>query len=363
MDNEIIKGLREIQKKFPGKTLAESYLKSRLFTYKNLARDYPTIWKYVFAKRYILPNYRQADYVSQEACDYLLLDSFFGYLEHRMDLKDHVLAHCMNNFIAAMNYGRPTFFLERELGEPLLRTKLPMDYTGSDIHWRWPAMRVYIPKGLVCLVRNGQPNNVMFLDIAYVPKGKLMRIPEAINKELQTSPFTGRIPMLDSEFEGMSVTTFLDFDCPESVVGYAASSKLETQSIKEIMDQTHYELASGTKSDELDTNFQDRILALAINILIFLSSMPIEYESAAIRKARLEGKHLQTGLFPAKFVGQCQIRATKKADAHIANIPTGKTTASHWAAGHWKRQPIGPGRKDRKLIWILSYATGEYRKV
>src|SRR5271166_5176082 len=97
-----------------------------------------------------------------------------------------------------------------------------------------------------------------------------------------------------------------------------------------------------------------------INKKIRESMERLQYEPAAIRKAKMEGKHMITGLFPAKFVGQQQIRATKK-PTHVASLPTGKHTAAHWAAGHWKRQPYGPGRTERKLIWILSYPTGEYR--
>lgn len=38
--------------------------------------------------------------------------------------------------------------------------------------------------------------------------------------------------------------------------------------------------------------------------------------------------------------------------------PTGRTTAPHWVRGHWKRQPCGPGGKDRKNVLIAPYLTG-----
>ena len=31
---------------------------------------------------------------------------------------------------------------------------------------------------------------------------------------------------------------------------------------------------------------------------------------------------------------------------------TGRTVAAHWRRGHWRRQPFGPGRAERKLIRI-----------
>jgi hypothetical protein len=361
MEPSITKLMEVIRKKYPARTFVESYIKRCKNTYKNLTKDFPILWKYVFSKRYILPNYRQPDYSSQEACDYLLIDSFFAYLMRDISLNDHVSAHCINNFVAAMNYNRPTFYLERELGEPLVRTKLPLDYYASDINWRFPAFRVYLPSNLLTITREGEPSGAMFLDIAYVPKHKQMPLPKGISEEINASfPSSGQIPMLNSNYEGMAVTTFLDFNSPYGLIGYAASTMLEQQSIRNLMEQMHDELDSPVKSDELDIDFQYKILALAINILLFLSSVPSEYEPKeleVIRKPRLEGKSIMSGLYPARFVGQSQLRPTNK-PSHIASASTGKHLAAHWAAGHWKRQPYGPKLAERKLIWISPYHTG-----
>jgi hypothetical protein len=347
------------------KSFTQRYIDSARDTYKRLPEEHPVLWKMVTGKRYILPNFRQADYVSQEACDWLLIDSFFGYLNGVLSMDDHVSCHCTNNMIVALHYNRPTFFLERELGEPLLRTTLPLDYYASDINWRWPAFRIYLPKGLLTLKRGKDIASAMFLDIAYMPKGPGKSIPEAINNELNSLPriFLGKLPYIISMFEGFSVTTFLDFESITSAVGYSASAMLEQNKLREVIEQIHKDkLASPFKTDEADDVFINKMLGLAINILLFLSSVPMEYEKEeALRKAKLEGKKLIPGLFPAKFVGKAQLRPTAGKSSHIADI-TGKHTASHWAAGHWKRQPFGPGRTERKLIWIVSYPTGEYRK-
>jgi hypothetical protein len=340
---------------------SEKYIESRRAYYKDMEKSLPIFWKYIFAKRYILPHYRQADYVKQEACDYLGIDTFFGYLSEELQVKDHVSAHAMNNFVAALRYNRPTFYLERELGFPLMRTKLPLDYYASDLQWRFPAFRVYLPYNLLTITREGVPSSVMFLDICHVPKGEQNHIPMDLDRELERviGPTKGQIPMLRSDYEGMSVSCVLDFDSPLSVVAYAASCMLEEQSIRQLIVESHKALDTPFKSDDLDVEFLNRLLALALNILLFLSSVPIEYESdKAIRKAKMEGKHLVTGLFPAKFIGQSQLRATSQ-PSHVASVPSsGKHLAAHWRAGHWKRQPYGAGRKERKLIWIVSYHAG-----
>src|SRR5271166_5813468 len=306
---DVLVNMKSLLGKFPGDTIAEAYINSRKSYYKKVDKLFPVLWKAVFSKRYILPSYRQPDYVKQEACDYLLLDSFFGYLSAEIPIKDHVSAHTMNNFVQSLHYDRPTFYLERELGEPLLRTKLPLDYYAGDINWRWPAFRVYLPTNLLTITRDGLPSSVMFLDICYVPRGIKAEIPKAINDELTKvmGHTKGQIPLLSSEYEGMACTCILDFDSPLSIIAYAASCKLERNAIKDIMKETHTELASPFKTDELDVAFMNKMLALSINILIFLSSVPLEYEQKeVIRKPKMEGKRLITGLYPARFIGQSQ---------------------------------------------------------
>jgi hypothetical protein len=39
-------------------------------------------------------------------------------------------------------------YLERELGELLVRTEIPADFSADDIRWRWPEMRIVLPKGI-----------------------------------------------------------------------------------------------------------------------------------------------------------------------------------------------------------------------
>jgi hypothetical protein len=38
--------------------------------------------------------------------------------------------------------------LDLDLGEMLLRTDLPPDFTTDDIRWPWPGLRIMLPKEL-----------------------------------------------------------------------------------------------------------------------------------------------------------------------------------------------------------------------
>lgn len=41
-----------------------------------------------------------------------------------------------------------------------------------------------------------------------------------------------------------------------------------------------------------------------------------------------------------------------KNHTHNPSEPTGRHVTTHWRRGHWRRQPHGPGRTERKLIFI-----------
>jgi hypothetical protein len=131
------------------------------------------------------------------------------------------------------------------------------------------------------------------------------------------------------------------------------------QYLKGITDVLHSEW----ERDELDSVFLNKMELLGLQTLLFLSAYPLEYDTkeAVIRKPRLEGKHHIPGLYPAKFVGQSQIRPQSKwhsvASAH-GGEPNYRLSA-HWRRGHWKRQWFGPKHGQQKLIWIHPYKAGQ----
>jgi hypothetical protein len=121
---------------------------------------------------------------------------------------------------------------------------------------------------------------------------------------------------------------------------------------------------TGSVMDESDDAFLARIEHLALNVLLFMSSVPLEYDpepAGQIRKLVIVNDRVIPSLFPAKFVGSSQYRPSKTTTLH-ATQQTGRHLAQHWAAGHWKRQPHGPHWAERKLIWIEPYQTGAQAK-
>ena len=81
---------------------------------------------------------------------------------------------------------------------------------------------------------------------------------------------------------------------------------------------------------------------LAINILLILSSMPVEYVPLMIeRKARTEGKRTIPALIKAKFVGDHLLRAKREGHVHGEIPVTGRKLPAHWRSGAWRHQPHG----------------------
>jgi hypothetical protein len=118
------------------------------------------------------------------------------------------------------------------------------------------------------------------------------------------------------------------------------------------------DLSTPFAQDDIDKGLLNRLEHLVLNVLLFLSATPLEYEAEhVIRKARLEGAHrLVPGLLAARFVGQSQMRPVR-AEARTAAVPTGRTVAGHWVCGAWRRVPYGPKASFRRLQWIEPYRT------
>lgn len=324
----------------------------------------PVTWNAFMGKKWILPQYRQEFYYGQELINFLTLEFMIGWCLGRYgyDLrKDEILN---TKYVAAcksLEYQRPTYWLESELGKPLLETTLPDDFMLEDIHWRFPAMRIYLPKGLLTIQRENVECSLMYMDITRAEQDERMTLPGEIAMELKSKLEDAWVPtLLAKDHVSMAVTGVIDLDCPESGVGYAATTPITATQIKKVYDPNVFTpIASETVSDSIDNAFTYRMLRLAINILLLMGSYPLEYDpQEVIRAAKQEGKRTIPALLRAKFVGQSLLRPHKK-----QVTTTGETREieilPHWVKGHWRRVAYGPKQSFRRLQWIGMYSVGE----
>ena len=111
-----------------------------------------------------------------------------------------------------------------------------------------------------------------------------------------------------------------------------------------------------------EEEFLRQIKRFVFNALLFTGQMPVEYEPGEIiRPMREKGGRIRSEIRKARFLGKELYRPQTRTDTGHGHEPTGRKLPGHWRAGHWKRQPFGQGRLQRKLIWIQLYKTSMLR--
>jgi hypothetical protein len=317
----------------------------------SLAKRFPVAWGRIAKKRYVLPQYRQADYYDQ---DFLNLQSI-DYFTTRYKLGDRCNPNDVVNqtgfalMCKALEHDRPTFYLERELGELLARTEIPDDFSADDIHWRWPQMRILLPKGLLSVVREGHPRNMMFVDIGYTQGREEIWPPQDCTDEMaRIFNRTASVQFNDSSF---CLMTFASLDGGITYGGCQPIEKLKLSAIRSLWNTE----ATPLPIDQEDEVLIARLDQIILNILLYLSHLPVEYQSTEIRKPKRDGKRMIPGLYAARFIGDLQVRS--KPIPRDSTEPTGRHLPGHWRSGHWRRQAHGVGRSQRRLVWIMPYKT------
>jgi hypothetical protein len=364
--------IAEARKEFLDKTIEEArqgdgkiskeYLRISETSYRKWQKKMPELWKALMIRRYILPQYRQSDYFHQETCDYLMLDFLMEFTQGRLYRgPDEVLNTQYVSLVRAIEYGRPTFYLEKEFAPVLMKSPLPDDYDIGDIKWRFPSFRVYLPKGFLTIKRKGEDCSMMYLDIVKVDKDYDYQLSNTMKKEIRNLWGDFRLPPFRNIYNGMGVSGNLDFDCPESSLAYAGTTPIDATTVAKVFSITSgHPLITTMKSDELDNEFTNRMIAVALKILMFLSSFEIVPDPIedTIRKPKMEGDRQITGLYRAKFVGQSALKLTESGARASGIMGTGRIVAPHWVSGHWQRICHGPKHSLRKLVWIGIYHTG-----
>ena len=321
---------------------------------RDVTRKCPLTARAMLARKFSLPNYRQADYFNQDEINQISLMMLMLPVLPNF-VSDDVVQSQLLNIFQALRHDRPTLFLERELGEILVKTEIPGFVETSDIHFPFPSIRIMLPKGLIGI--EAQNRSLMFMDIGHLPANTDVGCPIDVARELDAYGKNGvwRLSRMSFTYPDhcLAVSAQLDHGL--------ASSYAVTKPLKGTLE------AFKTFSGKLKTDYpndvdDERLLAgmqkLALNILLILSSMPLEYEPLTIeRKARAEGKRIIASLARAKWVGDALLRAKRHGHVHGEMPELGRKLSAHWRSGHWRHQPHGVGRALRRLIYVLPYRT------
>lgn len=338
-------------------------------------KECPISYDRICGRKYHVPNYRQGDYYNQDLINHLWISQLIAYGSGLYGFKDEVSNTAYASFSQLIAHYKPTYFLEKELGDAFVRTKLPLDMIVDDIEWKHEAMRIMLPKGCLTIEREGQPRNMLYLDIARVSSMQELMVPVELRLELNAFvkkfvPYEARAavgPHPFSElcgsytYDGYIIVGHLDYHeiSEMAYVVYAVIKPWGEISLKDLFDITD-KLQSGFGRDNVDDRFLLQMEQLGLTILLYMGATPIEYESEILRKKQIIGKRQIPELAAAKFVGSSQVRArTAPAAVSLTHFkPTGRTLPPHAVAGHWKRVVYGPKGSLRKLAFIHPYLTG-----
>lgn len=342
---------------------------------KLVAKQAPLTHRMFFGRRYILPNYRQSDYTPQHFENWIAFDRLCTYAAGAAPQHDEPWKICLGNMVASLSYNRPTLFLEKELGEALNRTDILENLQTGDIRWRWPAFRVYLPKGLVPIHREAdtdEPRWATYFDVTeIIGSEKGISCPLPIAREIDAfvannikQAFGRNLHIMQRanflfKEHGVSVGTALNrSDHPDIVQTiYAQLKPWGLISITKYIDITE-DLKGGFRQDEADRHFLKRLEHLVLNVMLFMSSQPEDYEPLQVlRSASPNPNKPQGELVKAHFVGDTYARAVAASPKPHLVQPTGRHLAAHWVSGHWRRVVHGPGRIGRRLQWIQPYQT------
>jgi hypothetical protein len=336
---------------------------------KAFERTCPELYRLLWGKRYLLPQYRVADYEAQDRLNCQIYHWLLGALNGWIDFRDDVLVSQYINYALAFHYGRPTLYLERELGEALHRTELPPDLTTADIYFKWPQLRIILPLGLLTINREGSPRSLTHLDMSIVGFGEKQNLPDKVRAELEA--FSEELPkehqkepvwsLFDlttaSNQPGFNLVTELNYsEDGRGPILYGYRTAWSDQKLGEL-GQQYSNLQTALVPDQSDEVLIEEALKLGLNLLLFLSAVPFEYDPNHYeRPPRKEGKHLKAGLARAHFVGKEAYRRHR--DEKETGDATGRLVVGHYRAGHWRRVVYGEGRSKRRLQWIEPYYAG-----
>jgi hypothetical protein len=269
-----------------------------------------------------------------------------------------------------MKQGQTTLFVERELGERLKRTDLPKGFTPQDLNWRWNCVRLVIPLELFRVkLRMDDPRqevsdtDISIVTIAKVFKGQSLDFHPTLFQE--TAAAFGRKPLGDV-WPNEEAVLFSMHRKPtdpkqKKLFDFFGGCKLDSRTLRTLAEEIDvapevlpfWDPDTGARLVE--------IKRFIFNALLYLSSVPIEYEpEKVLRPGREKKGKWRPAIKAARFLGQQAYRPAHRPPGK-EHEATGRTLPGHWRSGHWIRQPYGPKSSLRKLIWIQPYKTqGSY---
>ncbi len=257
--------------------------------------------------------------------------------------------------------GYPVYYLGTDIGEALLNTEPPTDIPVADIKWVYPAIRVFLPHDWFKVAGK----SIRFLDIALFPAGAELKPNALVWSEVASVSNRTFIPKhgvyLPNDSAAISVQGWVSDTINGEFMHYWAFRKWNNQTLGDMLASFDPQAKASDPElvmSESEAEGGEKMLRLAVNIIMLLGTVPEEVgEETLLRKEKRGKKNeiIQDALWAPRFIGRPLFGKPKdKPESSEAN---GVKHYNEVRRAHWKRQPYGPGRAERKIIWVSLYRT------
>lgn len=243
------------------------------------------------------------------------------------------------------SHNFPCYYVSKNLLQSLQHTSPPKGMTWKDLKLPFPAATFFIPLNHLFESRDV---SLGYVGYAWAPANYSFRVP-GTTIDVTSRPqdrlitFYG-IDRIKGNESTIKQLTVLD---PEQELEPSPEWIIKTT------EESRKRLQAQMNSEKLtpqafgDPNYSSYITGLIANLILIMQARP-EYVETSDKVVRIT-KHGKSILSP-NFIGRnYQIKQMDRTD------PQGHYTELGWRCGHYRNQPVGPGRSETRLIWIDPY--------
>lgn len=255
----------------------------------------------------------------------------------------------------------PTIFVGKEFSESLVNTEPPDNLIIRDLQWPHEGMVFVLHDDFMWKYFQ---RAVPFIRVATHPTGR-HRAPEMVRKLYPNAPEFG---ISETSFDKSCFIVTATVMFGDKPVDYSASFP-DNEPIGAMMNDPQYQNFCVDDKSLKDLGMEEavaiedrkllkKIIALAAHLLLAMNAVPEQIEAPHIQWPERERVRARTPeidwVWHPQFLGRTYQWQRERADH-------GGTHASprlHPRRGHWRYQPHGPGRKEKKVIWIRPMLIG-----
>lgn len=269
------------------------------------------------------------------------------------------------NVCKQLEYGVPTYFVQRYFAEAVGRTRPPEDFKISELKWPLDAMVFVLPLEFTKKFFGAE---IPYISIVRAAKG--------------TYPQAGKLPKLDYMGEPMKAlenqadrcvihfthavagtepvvysTVFND----NSNIGDMKSFRLKDATAMESAELDAPVIASEFSDQDEEKKFIDAVMLFSLGIMLAMTARPqlVEHGVQERKEKRdSNGEVVRDALWSANKIGW-KYTLSRESAPHGGATGTHASPRMHWRFGHMRNQPYGPNNSLRKLIWIDAVLVGQ----